>query len=190
MQRLARMMTWSEMRAREEQLKAWMVGGLDGDAGAHAALLGALVPVLRAFLSRRMGDDGDIEDLVQETLIAIHTRRTTYDRDRRFTAWLFAIARHKMIDHFRKARRFVSIEGLDEILIVEGFETSSNARLDVEHLLETLPAKQARAIRSTKIDGLSTMEAAKEAGMGESNVKVSVHRGLTALAARVRGDRR
>ena len=177
------------MRASEDQLKAWMVGGLDGDAASHAALLGALVPLMRAFLSRRMGDGSDVEDLVQEVLIAVHTRRGTYDRDRRFTAWLFAIARHKMIDHFRKTRHFVSIEGLDETLMVESFESASNAQMDIEHLLDSLPAKQARVLRRTKLDGLSTSEAADEAGLGESDVKVSAYRGLKALAARVRGKR-
>lgn len=168
-----------------------MVGGLDGDAAAHAALLRALVPLLRAFFQRRLADGGgDSEDLVQEVLIAVHTRRATYDRDRRFTAWLFAIARHKLIDHYRRNRRFTSIEGLDDILVTEGFEQSSNAQIDVERLLRTLPPKQARAIRSTRLDGLSTAEAARDGGIGESDVKVSVHRGLKALAARILGTRR
>lgn len=179
------------MRASEEQLSAWMVAGLDGDAACHAALLGALVPLLRVFFQRRLNDGGgDIEDLVQEVLIAVHTRRATYDRNRRFTAWLFAIARHKMIDHYRKTRRLTTIEGLDDILVVEGFERASNAQIDIDRLLDTLPPKQARAIRRTKLDGLSTVEAARDAGIGESDVKVSVHRGLKALAARVLGDRR
>lgn len=175
------------MRADERELQAWMIGGLDGDARAHACLLGALVPLLRAFYRRRAiscGDD-DIEDLVQETLIAVHTRRATFDRDRAFTAWLFSIARYKMIDQFRRSRRTVPIEGLEEILVAEGFEASSNARLDVDELLDSLPPKQARAIRATKIDGASIAEAAVAAGIGESDIKVSVHRGLKSLAARI-----
>ncbi|MES2755290.1 MAG: sigma-70 family RNA polymerase sigma factor [Pseudomonadota bacterium] len=179
------------MRASEAQLSAWMIAGLDGDAAAHAALLGALVPLLRAFFSRRTSDGGgDIEDLIQEVLIAVHTRRASYDRDRPFTAWLFAIARHKMIDHYRKTRRFTTIDGLEETLAIEGFENASNAGIDVERLLDSLPPKQARAIRGTRLDGLSTSEAAAAAGIGESDVKVSVHRGLKALAARVMGGRR
>lgn len=178
------------MRADERQLRTWMIGGLDGDARAHACLLGALVPLLRAFYRRRMmsGGDDDIEDLVQETLIAVHVRRATFDRDRAFTAWLFSIARYKMIDQFRRSRRTVPIEGLEDILVAEGFEASSIARLDVEELLETLPAKQAQAIRATKIDGASVAEAAIAAGIGESDIKVSVHRGLKALAARISGQ--
>jgi RNA polymerase sigma factor (sigma-70 family) len=176
------------MRANEEQLRAWMVRGLDGVAADHACLLRALVPILSAFYSRRVFASDDIEDLVQETLIAVHTRRATYDRDRAFTAWLFAIARYKMIDHFRRNRSTVPIEELEQILIVEGFEASSGARLDIEDLLETLPSKQARMIRATHLEGASVAEAAAASGYGESDVKVSVHRGLKALAARIRGS--
>ena len=178
------------MRADEGQLRIWMIGGLDGDADAHSCLLRALVPLLRAFFRRRLqsGGDDDVEDLVQEVLIAVHNRRATYDRERVFTAWLFSIARYKMVDQFRRSRRTVSIEGLEDILVAEGFESSSNARLDVTELLDTLPAKQAQAIRATKIDGASVAEAAVAAGIGESDIKVSVHRGLKALAARISGQ--
>jgi len=179
------------MRASEEQLRTMMIGGLDGDAVLHAALLGILVPLLRGFYRRHMrGGDDDIEDLVQETLIAVHTRRATYDRDRSFTAWLFAIARYKMVDQFRRGRRLCPIDGLEEILVAEGFEDSSNARMDMDRLLDGLPLKQARAIRDTKLNGLSVSEAAERSGIGESDVKVSIHRGLKALAARISGERR
>ena len=176
------------MRADEGQLRAWMTGGLDGVAADHACLLRALVPLLTAFYRRRLAGGDEIEDLVQETLIAVHTRRATYDRDRAFTAWLFAIARYKMIDHFRRHRRTVPIEGLAEILIVEGFEASSNARIDVDDLLATLPPKQAQLIRATHLDGHNVADTAAASGFGESDVKVSVHRGIKALAARIRGS--
>lgn len=178
------------MRVSEDQLKAWMTGGLDGDAAAHAALLKALVPILRAFYRRRLSDSGEIEDLVQETLIAVHTRRASYDRNRPFTAWLFSVARYKMIDSFRRERRHCNIEGLDDIFGMDGFENASNARVDVDRLLDGLPPKQAGAIRTTRLDGLSIAEAAEAAGISESDVKISVHRGLKALAARIRGEGR
>jgi len=179
------------MQANEDALRGLMIDGLDGDAAAHAALLRLLVPLLRGFYRRRAsGSDDDIEDLVQETLIAVHTRRATYDRDRAFTAWLFAIARYKMVDHFRRGRRLCPIDGLEDMLIAEDFESASTARLDMEGLLADLPAKQARMIRATRLDGLSVAEAAQAGGIGESDVKVSVHRGLKALVARIQGERR
>lgn len=178
------------MRTSEEQLKAWMVSGLDGSAAAHTALLSALAPLLRNFYRRRVSDGGDdIEDLVQETLIAVHNRRMSFERDRLFSAWLFAIARYKMIDYFRRTRRHVPIDSVHEMLGDEGFEDESNARIDVDRLLDGLPAKQAGAIRATRIQGLSVSEAAQHAGIGESDVKVSIHRGLKALSARIMGDK-
>ncbi|WP_269714781.1 sigma-70 family RNA polymerase sigma factor [Caulobacter sp. NIBR2454] len=179
------------MAATEAQLKAWMNGGLDGDAAAHAELLAALVPLLQVFFRRRLRDGhSEVEDLVQETLIAIHTRRESYDRDRVLSAWIFSIARYKLVDHFRRTRRHVPLEGLEEILIAEGFEEGSNARVDVNQLLGGLPTKQSRAIRQTRLDGLSITEAASQSGLSESDVKISVHRGLKAVAARLsRGSR-
>jgi RNA polymerase sigma-70 factor (ECF subfamily) len=177
------------MRASEDQLRTMMIGGLDGNAADHAALLRALIPLLEGFYRRRSNSD-DVDDLIQDTLIAVHTRRATYDRDRPFTAWLFAIARYKMVDHFRASRRTVPMEGLEDILIAEGFQESSDARMDVDQLLQTLPPKQARMIRATHIDGMSVADAASADGIGASDVKVSVHRGLKALAARLRGDAR
>jgi RNA polymerase sigma-70 factor (ECF subfamily) len=178
------------MRASEEQLRIWMIGGLDGDADAYTALLGALVPLLRSFFGRRLrGAADDVEDLVQETLMAIHTRRGTYDRSRPFVAWAYAVARYKMIDQFRRTRHMIQIEGLEEILVAEGFEDACAARMDIDRLLDGLSPKQARAIRDTKVDGLSIAEAAQSAGLSDADIKVSVHRGLKALAARLRGER-
>ena len=167
----------------EAQLKDRMLAGLGGDPKAHAALLRAVAPLLRSYFARRMREDpGEVEDLVQETLIAIHTRRGSFDRDRRFTPWLFSIARHKLVDHYRRSFRYQPTEGLEEILVTEGFEQSSNAAMDVDRLLGALPGKQARAIRDTKIQGLSVAEAAERAGLSLSDVKVSVHRGMKALS--------
>lgn len=178
------------MRPSEDQLKIWMTDGLDGNAASYAALLRALVPMLRAFYRRRVGDGDAIEDLVQDTLIAVHTRRMSYDRERVFSAWLFAIARYKMIDHFRRTRQVCPIEDAEDMLAYEGFEDEMNARMDIDQMLADLPPKQASMIRQTRIEGHSIADAAHAAGIGESDVKISVHRGLKALTARILGERR
>jgi len=179
------------MPESEAQLKEWMLGGLDGDAAAHTALLRALVPLLHSFYGRRLRDAAaDVQDLVQETLISIHTRRASYDRTRPFTAWLYAIARHRLADYHRRRRLSTSVEDLADILAAEGFEERVTARMDVDTLLNTLSPKQARAISDTHLDGKSIAEAAAGAGIGLSDVKVSIHRGLKAIAARIRGAKR
>ena len=176
------------MATIEAELKALMIGSLDGDALAHGLLLRALVPLLNAFYRRRLARAEDVEDLVQDTLITVHTRRETFDRSRPFTAWLYAIARYRTIDHYRRHRQTVAIEDVESILMAEGFEDAAGARMDVDRLLATLSPKQARAIRDTHVEGKSIAEAASGAGIGESDVKISVHRGLKALAARIKGQ--
>ena len=178
------------MATSEEQLRAMMIAGLEGNAEAHAALLSALVPILRAYCRQRVRNDPDeIEDIVQETLIAVHTRRSTYDRTRSLTAWLFAIARYKLVDHFRRRRHLRFVEDTSEMPLAESLEKADSARIDLKRLLEQLPRKQAKAIWDTKIEVLSISEAATSAGIGTSDIKVSVHRGLQALMARIRGDK-
>ena len=170
-----------------------MLAGLAGDAVAHAALLRALLPPLRAFFRRRLGGrEDDAEDLLQETLIAVHERRATYDPSRPFGAWLYAIARYKLIDSYRRrgrtSSRHTALDDLDELPDEFAFAEASDARADLDRLLEAIPAKQAAILRATRIEGLSTSEAAERLGIGESDVKVSAHRGLKALADRVRAN--
>ena len=94
------------MSNREDHLKGLMLRGLDGDAEAWRVLLTEMGKHLRAFFSRRLYDGGaDAEDLVQETLIAIHAKRTTWDPMQSFSAWAYAVARYKLIDHLRRTRR-------------------------------------------------------------------------------------
>lgn len=175
------------MQASEDQLKTWMVEGLEGDAASHAALLRALVPLLRAFYRRRVSGGELIEDLVQETLIAVHTRRMTYDPKRPFSAWLFAVARYKMIDSFRRTRATCPIDDFEAMLVSGGFEDEINAKMDIDQLLAELPHKQSSLIRKVRLEGRNVGEAARDMGIGESDVKVSIHRGLKTLAARIRG---
>jgi RNA polymerase sigma-70 factor (ECF subfamily) len=162
-----------------------MLAARGGDAAAYRALLAALAPHLRAYFARRVGG-ADAEDLVQETLIAIHTKRATYDISLPFTAWLHAVARYKMIDHFRRAglRRTLPIEEAESVVAGEDFESVA-ARRDVEKLLDRLPKAKRELLRQVKIEGLSTAEAASRSGLSESAVKVGVHRALKALSAMI-----
>ena len=172
------------MSDAETRLKAMMLAALAGDGAAYRALLAALSPHLRAYYARRAV--ADAEDLVQETLIAIHTRRATYDAAQPFTAWLHAIARYKLIDHYRRAklRRTLPLEDADAVWAHEDHEDASASR-DVERLLAKLPQAKSRLIRAVKLEGLSTAEAAARTGLSESAVKVGVHRALKALSAMI-----
>jgi RNA polymerase sigma-70 factor, ECF subfamily len=175
----------------ETDLKALMLAGLNGDAAAYRRVLSMLAGLLRAYFRRRLSGGSDAEDLVQETLIAVHSKRHTFDRDMALTPWVYAIARYKLIDHLR--RRSVTgiqvpIEDADAALSATDFEAGQPAR-DVSGLLDQLPERQRQAIRLTKIDGLSVREASERTGQSESAIKVNVHRGLNALARLVGKER-
>ena len=100
----------------EAELRALMVAALAGNGNAHHALLSRLAVKLRTFFGRRLGRNAaDVEDLVQEVLIAVHTRRDTYDPTRPLTSWVYAIAHYKLTDCLRRNSRRESIP-LDDTL--------------------------------------------------------------------------
>jgi RNA polymerase sigma-70 factor, ECF subfamily len=174
----------------EVRLKALMLRGLAGDAAAHSELLSALSKYLRGFFARRLGRDAaDVEDLVQETLLAVHNKRETYDRAQPFTAWAYSIARYKLIDFFRRrhVRRTEPLEAAEDLFGEEDTEERT-ARLDLDKLMSDLPERQRMLLSDVKLTGLTNAEAAAKAGMTESAVKVSIHRSLKALARRARNE--
>lgn len=166
----------------EARLKALMLEALTGDEAAYRALLHALAPHLRAYYARRLAQAADAEDLMQETLIAIHLKRATYDASQPFTAWLYAIARYKLIDHYRRSKLRRTLP-LDEAgaLFAESQSEAAEAARDVEQLLAKLPEKRRALIRAAKLEERPVAEIAARSGLSESAVKVGVHRGLKAL---------
>ncbi len=177
------------MLAAEPQLKALMVASLAGDQAAYRGLLATLARDLRRYYARRLAgiDAGAAEDLVQEALIALHTRRDTYDTGEPFTPWLFAIARYKLADHLRR-RRVRITQQLDESWPAEDETEAATARRDLDRLLQSLPAATQAIIRRVKIDGLTTAEAAAESGRSEVAVRVGLHRAMKTLGERARGE--
>lgn len=173
------------MASDEAALRSLMQASLEGDARAHRALLVALFPVLRRYFARKGVNDADVDDLVQMTLIAVHERGDTYDPGKPFAPWLYAIARYKMIDQFRRTRRHIALDEIGELADAHDFSEALTARLDIDAQLATLPAKQAAAVRAIRIEQLSVAEAAAREGLSPSDVKISVHRGLKALAKRI-----
>lgn len=171
----------------EPRLKTMMVRGLDGDRAAYRDLLSTLTPFLRAHFRRRLGEHGaEAEDLVQETLLAIHLKRDTYDRSQPVSPWIYGVARYKLLDHFRRtgARRTVPLEDAGALFSSETADEGV-VRRDVMTLLARLPGRQAQLMRDVKITGLSMDEAAQRAGMSTTAAKVSVHRGMQRLMREV-----
>lgn len=184
------------MASDEVELKGWMVAGLQGDEGSYQKLLDRLTARLRAYYKSRLfrlgANTAEAEDLVQDALIAIHTRRHTYDSKQPLMPWVNAIAHYKLVDHFRRTRDLrsgLALDGADAALAHDD-HLATESTYDVETLLRRLPRKMERAIRSVKLEGLTVGEASRGLGQTEAAVRVSVHRGLKALAAMVAREKK
>lgn len=176
----------------ERELRPLWQRAQAGDEAAYRRALGLAAARLRGYFGRRLREQGhDVEDLVQETLLALHLRRGTYDDSLPVTAWLHGIARHKLVDHWRRqGRSDVAAEPLDELpeALHPAVEADASSPRDLAGLLARLPAAQRDAIVDTRLEGLSVAESARRRGASESAIKVQVHRGLQRLARLVRGD--
>ena len=175
----------------ESGLKPLWLRAQLGDELAYRQSLELIATRLRGFLRRRMQSlPDDVEDLVQETLLALHMQRASYDPTLPVSAWVTAIARYKLVDLWRRrGRRDALHDALDDVdenlLSVEADE--GIARRDLSRLLMALPEAQRQAIVMTKLEGLSVSEASVRSGVSESAIKVQVHRGLKRLADVVKG---
>lgn len=185
-----------ERQAHDEielQLGSLWTRAQDGDEVAYRAALERMAVRLRTYLRRRMqGWPDEVEDLVQETLLALHLQRGTWDPSLSVSGWMIAIARHKLVDLWRRHGR--QMTGLTSIDDLEEHETPAAAdaagehaaRRDLAVLLDEIPAAQRDAIVLTKIQGLSVAEVSASTGVSVAAVKVQVHRGLKKLAELVR----
>jgi len=179
----------------EETLRASLLLALAGDNEAYAAFLTRSGAHLRAYFRRRLvTSPNEVEDLVQETLLALHNRRHTYQTTQRLTPWLYAIARYKLVDLLRaqSPRRQLEVsldddEGASELVPADA--SPGESQRDLLKLLDTLPERHRLPIILVKLEGRSVVEAAAATGMSAAAVKVGIHRGLKKLAAEA-GKRR
>jgi RNA polymerase sigma-70 factor, ECF subfamily len=175
----------------ERRLRSLLIQSQGGDKVAYRRFLQDLTRHLRARLRNRLRNrDDDIEDLVQEILVAVHNGLDTFRLEVPLTAWISAIVRYKFSDYLRaRSRREALHDPLDdesEVLAASDIERLE-AKHDVEGLLDALPERQRLPIVHVKLRGLSVAETATLTGLSESAVKIGVHRGIKALALKLRG---
>jgi RNA polymerase sigma-70 factor (ECF subfamily) len=177
----------------EERLRTLFIRSLDGDSAAYHTFLQALAKHVRALLRKRLPNlRDDVEDILQEVLLAIHRGRHTYRRDEPLTAWVHAILRYKLADFLRaRARHEALNDPLDDVpdLFGESSIEPAEVKRDLGKLLDLLPDRQKLPILHVKVEGRSVAETARATGLSEPAVKVGVHRGLKALALKIRGGK-
>lgn len=178
----------------EAELRSFMGLAQKGDAQSYKTLLLRLNKLMTAFVHNsfsRFGFDqvSVQEEIVQEILLAIHSKRNTYDPSQFFLPWVYAIARYKMIDYMRRSglrgRMTVPID--DEIETIAAVQAHPiGTDVDVLALCDSLPAKQRDILKLVKLEGLSVAEVSARTGFSASDIKVSVHRALKTLQERIK----
>ncbi len=170
----------------DDQWGRLMEAAQGGNGGAYNRLLNEVLPWLVRYYSRRLPLHM-VDDTAQDTLMAIHQKRHTYEPGRPFRPWLAGIARYKWIDRLRAMGRQHTVSIDDEIFepSVEGHESAVTSAILLEELLTKLKPAQISVIRLVKLQGFSIEDAAAKTGQSESLVKVNIHRGLAKLAAMV-----
>jgi RNA polymerase sigma-70 factor (ECF subfamily) len=165
-----------------EKLEELMARYQQGDAGASTDLIQRLSPQLYRFflaqeVSRRYADD-----LLQETWLRIHQVRHTWRAGEPLLPWLYAVARHVRVDHYRKARRREQRERQVEALPeVAAAQPGAAGGPDIEELLRELPESQREVLVMLKVSGMSIEEVARATGSSAGSVKQKAHRAYEKL---------
>lgn len=179
---------------KNSEWSRWMAAAQDGDAAAYERLLRAIVPFVRAVVSRRHRGDR-IEDAVQDVLLTVHRVRHTYDPSRPFENWLATIAHRRSIDLLRRRARIAANETSDELAYETFADPAANRELDRNARIEglsaaiaALPESQREAIDLLKVREMTLIEAAQASGKSIAALKVNVHRAIKTLRLRMKGD--
>ncbi len=176
------------MHDREQRWASDMRAAQQGCAQAYVRLLNDIAASLRQVAAadlKRFGlQASDAEDVVQETLLAIHLKRHTWQADRPFLPWLRAIARHKALDFVRRRGRKAEVP-VDEVAeTLPAPATAPDLGAPLERFLGELPQRQRQVVQSLAVEGASVPETALKLNMTHGAVYVAFHRGLAALAVK------
>ncbi len=158
---------------------------LAGDQRAYAALLQETSRLLRPFLAKRLNFTNEVDDLLQEILLSIHKARHTYDGNRPYKPWVYAIAKFRLQDHLR-AHYSDQLYRADDLYEMEEFlhDDVTESAISYESIsreVQKLPEKQAAILRMMHQEGYTAREVAEKIGMKESAVKVAAHRAYKVL---------
>lgn len=171
--------------SEEAELAVLLRAAVGGDEKAYAAFLTRVAARVRVFARRRITQGGvDPEDIVQETLLAIHTKRHTWITDAPVLPWVNAITRHKLVDAFRRQGRRMEVDLADHADTLAQTEAETMISRDVGRALDALAPGQRAVVSAISVEGHSIAETAMKLGMNETAVRVALHRGLKAIAKR------
>lgn len=158
---------------------------LAGDKKAYGILLMHSARLLRPYLTKRIYNRQDIEDVLQEILISLHKAKHTYDGGRPYEPWLYAIANYRLQDYLRKHYND-PIKNAGEIEEIENIADEDVTKIDfsyeyISEEIDNLSGQQPKILKMIHNEGYTAKEVAQKIGMTESAVKVAAHRAYKIL---------
>jgi len=166
-----------------------MKQSLAGDQRAYATLLHETTRLLQPYLIKRLSHTDEADDLMQEILISLHKARHTYDGNRPYKPWIYAIARFRLQDylraHYANHLHYADeLSELEDILQIDVTESPFSYE-SISGEVQKLPEKQATILRMMHQEGYTAKEVAAKINMKESAVKVAAHRAYKVLRKRL-----
>ncbi len=158
------------------------------DPAAFTALYDRFVQPVYRYIYRHTGNQCDAEDLTAQTFLAALEALPRYRENGCFAAWLFAIARNKIRDHFRASKLQVPLEAAEQSaaeadLLNPIVQSDEIAQLAAR--LRTLSAEEQELIGLRYVAGLSFAEMGRLLGKSEDAVKKSFYRLLVRLQSQM-----
>ena len=151
-----------------------------GDTDAFKSIVDRWQTQLIAFFYRSLGNRIDAEDLTQETFVHLYRALPRYEARNAFTAFLFTLARRRLIDHQRhRARRPLDyIDPNDWPLQQQPSPENCTAEIEraFHRALQDLPDNQRNAILLLQQQNLSYDEIAEALDASTASVKTWIHR--------------
>jgi RNA polymerase sigma-70 factor (ECF subfamily) len=168
------------------ELETLMVRYQEGDFSAATSLIHRLSPRIHRFFAVQLVSRAAADDLLQETWLRLHEVRHTYRPGEPVLPWLYAIARHIRVDHYRKSGRTSAREqSLDQTPEMPAPRPASGATLSLEEMLAPLPESQREVVEMLKVDGMSLEEVARATSSSVGSVKQKAFRAYEKLRERL-----
>lgn len=180
---------------REDRWRILMRASQDGDQKSYRTLLSEVLPVLRGVVGKRWRNRQDVEDIVQDILLSVHSFRHTFNPSRPFLPWLMTIAMRRIADAARRKNARAANETTVDVMPetfsgndTKSFEQTSDDQELVRAALTSLPPAQREAVELMKLQGLSLQEASDHTGKSIASLKVTVHRAMKAMRQALKGE--
>lgn len=169
----------------DPEVLADLVDKAKKDRSAFGNLYDQFVKPVYRYLYNRVGSRFDAEDLTSETFAAALEGITNYQEDGHFTAWLYGIARHKLVDYYRRKNPGVPLDQVEYTVKIKGDHLKrlikQNDHRQLLHLIQDLEDEEQELIYLRYVFGLTYVEIGKMLEKSAGAVKKATYRLLNRL---------